>query len=94
MRILFGQSAFNITDGLNDYDEDFTEFTKLGNVITHEMKRALQRELAEEKTATTAGERPAAEAGPDESTVETEDNSDNEVAESDVDPDDPEKGST
>ena len=94
LRILFGQSAFNITDGLNDYDEDFTEFTKLGNVITHEMKRALQRELAEEKTVTTAGERPAAEAGPDESAVETEDNSDNEVAESDVDPDDPEKGST
>jgi len=94
LRILFGQSVFNITDGLNDYDEDFTEFTKLGNVITHEMKRALQRELAEEKTTTTAAEEPLAEAGPDESVVETEDNSNNEVAESDVDPEDPEKGST
>jgi hypothetical protein len=78
LRILFSQSAFNITDGLNDYDEDFTEFTKLGNVITHEMKRALQRELAEEETATTAS--------PDKSTVETEDHSNNEVAESDDDP--------
>ena len=94
LRILFGQSAFNITDGLNDYDEDFTEFTKLGNVITHEMKRALQRELAEEKTTTTAADNPVAEAGPDESIVETEDNSNNEVAESDVDPEDPEKGNT
>ena len=94
LRILFGQSVFNITDGLNDYDEDFTEFTKLGNVITHEMKRALQRELAEEKTTTTAAEEPLAEAGPDESVVETEDNSNNEVAESDVDPEDPEKGNT
>ena len=94
LRILFGQSAFNITDGLNDYDEDYTEFADLGNVITHEMKRALQRELAEEKTAATADEEPLAEGGPDESTVETEDNSENEVAESDVDPDDPEKGST
>jgi len=94
LRILFGQSAFNITDGLNDYDEDYTEFADLGNVITHEMKRALQRELAEEKTAATADEEPLAEGGPDESTVETEDNSDNEVAESDVGPDDPEKGST
>jgi hypothetical protein len=94
LRILFGQSAFNITDGLNDYDEDYTEFAELGNVITHEMKRALQRELAEEKTTATADEEPLAEAGPDQSTVETEDNSDNEVAESDVDPDDPEKGST
>ena len=94
LRILFGQSAFNITDGLNDYDEDYTEFADLGNVITHEMKRALQRELAEEKTATTADEEPLAEAGPDESIVEPEDNSNNEVAESDVDPEDPEKGST
>ena len=94
LRILFSQSAFNITDGLNDYDEDFTAFTKLGNVITHEMKRALQRELAEEKTTTTAAENEVAEAGPDELIVETEDHSNNEVAESDVDPEDPEKGST
>lgn len=83
LRILFSQSAFNITDGLNDYDEDFTALPKLGNVITHEMKRTLQRELAEEKT-TTAESDALAEA--------PEDNSNNEVTESDVDPDEPEKG--
>ncbi|MEN8205139.1 MAG: DUF3306 domain-containing protein [Pseudomonadota bacterium] len=94
LRILFGQSAFNITDGLNDYDEDFTEFADLGNVITHEMKRALQRELTGEKTATTAVDKPVADDGPDESGVETENNSNNEAAESDVDTDDPEKGGT
>ncbi|MGB5338986.1 MAG: DUF3306 domain-containing protein [Gammaproteobacteria bacterium] len=51
MRMLFSQPGFNITDGLNDYDEDYTQFTALGNVITHEMKRMLQRELEAEKKA-------------------------------------------
>ncbi len=45
LRKLFGQPAFNVTDSLDDYAEDFTEFEGLGSVITHEMKRALQREL-------------------------------------------------
>ena len=44
MRKLFGQPEFNITDGLNDYDEDYTQFASLGNVMTHEMKRMLKRE--------------------------------------------------
>ena len=44
LRKLFSKPDFNITDGLNDYDEDYTQFTGLGNVITHEMKRMLQRE--------------------------------------------------
>ena len=44
LRKLFSQPDFNITDGLNDYDEDYTQFAGLGNVITHEMKRMLQRE--------------------------------------------------
>ena len=46
LRKLFHQPAFNITDGLNDYDEDFTGFTSLGDTVTHEMKRMLKRELA------------------------------------------------
>ncbi|MGB5259062.1 MAG: DUF3306 domain-containing protein [Gammaproteobacteria bacterium] len=45
LRKLFTQPDFNITDGLNDYDEDYTHFAGLGNIITHEMKRMLQREL-------------------------------------------------
>ena len=44
LRKLFSQPGFNVTDGLNDYDEDYTQFAGLGNVITHEMKRMLQRE--------------------------------------------------
>jgi hypothetical protein len=47
LRKLFHLPAFNITDGLNDYDEDFTGFAGLGDTVTHEMKRMLQRELQE-----------------------------------------------
>lgn len=48
LRKLFHMPAFNITDGLNDYDEDYTQFTGLGGVVTHEMKRLLKRELEAE----------------------------------------------
>lgn len=51
LRKLFAQPDFNITDGLNDYDEDYTHFTGLGKVVTHEMKRMLQRELGAEQAA-------------------------------------------
>jgi hypothetical protein len=49
LRILFNQPACNITDGLNDYDDDYTQFASLGSVVTHEMKRMLMRELEAEK---------------------------------------------
>jgi len=45
LRKLFHLPAFNITDGLNDYDEDYTQFAGLGGVLTHEMKRLLKKEL-------------------------------------------------
>ncbi|MCH9699403.1 MAG: hypothetical protein K0U68_14995 [Gammaproteobacteria bacterium] len=34
-------------DGLNEYDDDFTAFSPLGNLITHEMKRCQQKLLEE-----------------------------------------------
>ncbi len=48
LRALFRKPDFNIRDGLNEYDDDFTRFASLGNIVTHEMKRMLK--LAEEKT--------------------------------------------
>ena len=60
LRKLFSQPSFNITDGLNDYDEDFTQFAGLGNIVTHEMKRLLKREQAAAE-----GQGPAAEAVPE-----------------------------
>jgi|TARA_B110000881_G_C18598755_1_gene533452 Fe-S-cluster-containing hydrogenase component 2 len=38
LRKFFSGAEFNITDGLDDYDEDYTSFAALGNVITQEMK--------------------------------------------------------
>lgn len=51
LRKLFHLPAFNVTDGLNDYDEDYTRFASLGNVVTQEMKRLLKRELSAEEVS-------------------------------------------
>ncbi len=77
MRKLFGQPEFNVTDGLNDYDEDFTQFAGLGNVITHEMKRMLQRELEKDRTLSTSDTEPLAEPQSDEAVVDMKENSGN-----------------
>jgi len=45
---LFKQPEFNEVDHMNEYDEDFTKFGGLGDIVTQEMKRMLR--LAEEKT--------------------------------------------
>jgi hypothetical protein len=57
LRKLFHLPAFNVADGLNDYDEDYTQFAGLGDVVTQEMKRLLRRELEAEDV-------PEEEAGP------------------------------
>ncbi len=44
LRQLFHGSKFNICDGLDDYDEDFTKFAKLGDVITAEMRHRAELE--------------------------------------------------
>lgn len=68
LRKLFHTAAFNVTDGLDDYAEDFRTFKPLGDVITHEMKRmaALEEKREREKREAQQAEidRPAAE--PDE----------------------------
>lgn len=63
LRKLFHLPAFNVTDGLNDYDEDYTEFAGLGNVVTQEMKRMLKREL-QTGDAPDDEEQPAAQQAP------------------------------
>jgi len=45
---LFKQPEFSEVDHMNEYDEDFTRFTGLGDIVTQEMKRMLR--LVEEKT--------------------------------------------
>jgi hypothetical protein len=44
LRKLFHSAAFNVCDGMDDYDEDFTSFEKLGNIITADMKHQMEME--------------------------------------------------
>ena len=47
LRKLFRAPVFNIRDGLDEYDEDYTTFEKLGNIVTADMKH--QAEIQEQK---------------------------------------------
>jgi len=66
LRKLFKLPGMHLPDGLDDYDDDFTQFADLGKTITHEMQRMLNRELtadnaddnAEVQTATQATAEP------------------------------------
>lgn len=44
LRKLFSAPTFNIRDGLDEYDEDYTSFEKLGDIITCDMKHQLEME--------------------------------------------------
>jgi hypothetical protein len=44
LRKLFGFSGFNFRDGLDDYDDDYTVFEPLGNIITADMRAQFERE--------------------------------------------------
>lgn len=74
LRKLFHLPDFNITDGLNDYDEDYTQFAGLGGVVTHEMKRLLKRELDAE-AARDEAEHPVTQA--DEQPIEEDEVAEN-----------------
>ena len=76
LRKLFHLPAFNVTDGLNDYDEDYTQFAGLGDIVTHEMKRMLGRVLDaedDEARADVQNEVPEAIADEDIDTAEEAD---------------------
>ena len=47
LRKLFSSAGFNIRDGLDDYDDDFTQFTPLGDIVTADMKH--RAEVAERR---------------------------------------------
>jgi hypothetical protein len=44
LRKFFHSPAFNIVDGLDDYDDDFTSFPALGDIITSDMRGQMERE--------------------------------------------------
>ena len=41
LRKLFHAPVFNIRDGLDEYDEDYTSFEKLGDIVTCDMKHQI-----------------------------------------------------
>lgn len=53
LRKLFRAPVFNIRDGLDEYDEDYTSFEKLGDIVTADMKHQIevQERKAREKLA-------------------------------------------
>lgn len=44
LRKLFSSEAFNIRDGLDEYDGDYTHFETLGDIVTSDMKHQLELE--------------------------------------------------
>ena len=58
LRKLFRAPSFNIRDGLDEYDDDFTSFAKLGDVVTSDMKHRIEMEQQKlrEKLAQEAGQ--------------------------------------
>ncbi|RCX26580.1 DUF3306 domain-containing protein [Thioalbus denitrificans] len=66
LRRLFHLPAFNVTDGLDDYAEDFTQFAPLGDTVTHEMRRMLEREAERAAAAEHAGRAGVADGLPPE----------------------------
>ncbi len=68
LRKLFHTAGFNIRDGLDDYDDDFTIFEPLGDTITADMRYHMEREkekerqrlakLADDESAETLADRP------------------------------------
>jgi hypothetical protein len=43
LRQLFRSPKFNVTDGLDDYCEDFTKFAPLGDIVTADMRHHAER---------------------------------------------------
>ncbi|GAB4348000.1 MAG: hypothetical protein Kow006_08240 [Gammaproteobacteria bacterium] len=73
LRKLFHAADFNVVDGLNEYDEDFTLFEPLGDIVPHNLKRwreEAQKRIAEETAPPTAAGESMAQAEADEGRLE------------------------
>ncbi len=61
LRKLFHLPSFNLRDGLDDYDDDFTQFAKLGDIVTRDMRYRMEvdarREAEKARAAADAEQR-------------------------------------
>ncbi|MEH6651091.1 MAG: DUF3306 domain-containing protein [Motiliproteus sp.] len=51
LKKLFHLPEFNIRDGLNEYDEDYSKFIPLGDTVTYQMKQFIERQKQQFKDA-------------------------------------------
>jgi hypothetical protein len=49
LRKIFSLSVYNVRDGLDDYDEDFTVFEPLGDTVTADMRHRQEREAQKQR---------------------------------------------
>ncbi len=73
LRKLFMAPVFNIRDGLDEYDEDYTSFEKLGDIVTADMKHRI--EIEAQKLREKLTEQGKSETGDDAGGLETSDDS-------------------
>ncbi len=78
LRKLFRAPVFNIRDGLDEYDDDFTQFEKLGNIVTSDMKHRIEmeQEKLRERLAAQDEAAPNAAAGDQAEMADHEDEAD------------------
>jgi hypothetical protein len=62
LRKLFHAPEFNIRDGLDEYDEDYTTFEKLGDIVTCDMKHQIEMQEQKQREALEQEQQTAAEA--------------------------------
>jgi hypothetical protein len=62
LRKLFHAPVFNIRDGLDEYDEDYTSFEKLGDIVTCDMKHQIEVQERKRREALEREEQARAEA--------------------------------
>ena len=78
LRKMFQAPSFNIRDGLDEYDEDYTTFEKLGDIVTCDMKH--QIEMQELKKKEEAEKQAALDQAEEEAGTVSEPNEESEVS--------------
>lgn len=68
LRKLFHNDVFNIRDGLDEYDDDFTHFEKLGDIVTSDMRHQMEMEARRRAEQLLEDE----SSSPDENSIETQ----------------------
>ncbi len=94
LRKMFHAPVFNIRDGLDEYDEDYTFFEPLGDIVTCDMKHQvemLEKKRLEEAELEAAEEPVEAELEPVEAELEQADDEDDEPELIDDEPEQPEQ---